>query len=106
MKKITLFATAFFAVLCVNAGHTIVVKSDKPQESGKSEVSVNNDTIAVTPSIVTSYIEVSVKNDVGNTVSQEIVPANVQSSLTVPTLPTGYLLEIRDDNGLIYQEAN
>lgn len=83
------------------------LKSGKPQGIGKTEVSVIGDTISVTTGLDVTAVEVSVINEEGQNVSQEIVPAVTNSSqtVTVPTLPVGYMVEIRDDHGVVYSEA-
>jgi len=108
MKKLTLlFCAALFAVQFVSASHTIVVSTGGPHGKGKTEVSVIGDTISVTTGLDVTAVEVSVINEEGQNVSQETVPAVTNSSqtVTVPTLPVGYIVEIRDDHGVVYSET-
>ena len=109
-QKLFAFSVAVAAIFLAHAGnHTIVVRGDVPVESGKTEVSVTDscsDTLVVTPALDVTYIEVTVKDAEGEVVQQNFIPATVPSTTNVntPVLPDGCILEIRDDNGMVYSE--
>ena len=109
-QKLFAFSVAVAAIFLAHAGnHTIVVRGDVPVESGKTEVSVTDscsDTLVVTPALDVTYIEVNIKDSEGEILQQEVLPATVPSTTHVntPVLPDGCILEIRDDNGMVYSE--
>lgn len=109
MKTKIFIISALYAALAVqfvSAGHTIVIKSGDNFGHGKTEVDATNDTISVIPGVNATFIDVSVKDSLGNTISQNVIPTNLRSvfTFTLPDLTEGSSLEISDDQGVVYTE--
>lgn len=111
MKKLFVLVLAAMLVPSVKADErTISVRGSSPTSKGRTEVFVGttSDSLLVLPGKEMTSIAVTVKSTTGTTISQNIVPANTNTDVSVelPNLPEGVLLEIRDNNGLVYQENN
>lgn len=107
MKKIFLVATILLVALQAQAkDHKIVVRANSGHPTGHSEVydNGNSDTLTVTPAIDAGTIRVLIKDVDGNALDEYAVPANRESQfvVTVPTLPEGYFLEVKDDRESVY----
>ena len=107
MKKALLFFMSLSFIGIVYAGnHTVVVKGTTPIEDGNTEVLVQQDSIIVTPNVDATTIVVELVDNEGEIVSQQVVPASVNSVVNVNTTnsPSGCILKIRDDDGVVFEE--
>jgi hypothetical protein len=86
--------------------HTVVVKGNTPIQGGNTVVKPESDSLVVTPAANVSSIIIKVTDTTGSVLSMQALPANINITVGVqtPTLPTGCILEIHDDNGVVYSE--
>jgi len=107
-KRKTLLAIGvLIAMFALAKDRTIVVKGKGINEGIKTVVtSTGNDTLSVTPGESTTLLVISVKNAQGTILYQQVVPAIYEDHITIiaPELPEGYLMEVKDDRGYIYEE--
>ena len=110
MKKnfILLSATLLMGTFAWSGNHTIVVRGTNNLEVGNSVVHVQSDSIIVKPAVEVTTISVKVTDATGEVLTEQFLPAqsNVTVNVATPSSADGYILELHDDNGLIYQEAN
>lgn len=111
MKKALLIISAMFITQFSLAKHiTIVVRGNQPRPTGDTEVTTHgatlSDTLIVTPAKDASLLNITLKDANDNIYQSYCVPATCNDILSVisPSLPTGLMLEIRDDKGYIYRE--
>lgn len=109
-KTFLILAVALMAQFAQAEDITVVIRGNTPVENTESQlptqVTDNLDTLVVTPAQDASLIYISVKKMNGQVTQYHCVPATCNDLLNViaPVLPEGYLLEIRDDKGYIYQD--
>lgn len=108
MRKTVLFVLWLIACGIVMAkDYVIVIKGQDGPIIGQTEVtSMHNDTLRVFPSKDAATISITLKDANDNIYQSYCVPATCNDILSVisPSLPTGLMLEIRDDKGYIYRE--
>ena len=103
-----MFVAILVAQFSMAKDHVIVIKAGTPSNPQATEVKTDGDgeteTITVTPATDATVVTATVKDIYGSIVSQDAVPASATGSymLTTPNLPTGTILEIRDNKGVIY----
>lgn len=109
MKRTSLLlSTMLIAQFLLAKDHVIVIKAGTPSNPQATEVKTDvedgTETIMVTPASDATVVTATVKDLNGTIVSQNAVPTSVPDSyvLTTPNLPTGTILEIRDNKGIIY----
>lgn len=109
MRKVFLLLTALLAAEIASAkDHVIVIKHNGTSVTSNTEVKTEGDaddeTITITPDIDATTITVDIKDLSGATVSHAVVLASENAIYTIssPTLPNGYYLEVRDDKGWLY----
>ncbi len=107
MKKLMILAAIFMVQLAQAKDYVLVVKTQKPIRTGKTEIRENSDTLEVTPDKGISIIHVEVSDAEGTPITQDIMPASIPSNylITTPSLPTGSLLKIRDDNEVVFEKC-
>lgn len=106
MKKIFLLFAAFCAVQLSSAGNTIVIRSDSPNSKGKTEVTIEGDSIVITPQENTLYIDVCIRDIEGNIVSQDVICPNLNGVYVYNThiFNNLYIIEIRNEHEVIYED--
>ncbi len=110
-KTKTIIVTAMLAVASfVQAkDYHVVIKGPSAIKSGpKTEVFIGGnfqrDTINITPAEDITEIQISIKTFEGEVLFCENIPLNIPEnfSLITPHMPEGFLLEIMDNNGVVY----
>lgn len=111
MKKKILFAVAALTATLVQAkDHNIVVRTDQPTTKGNTEVKVdqtgNGEVITITPAKDVTTITVTVKDMFGEVIAEGDVSATNEGvyELTTPETTEGNIIEVSDDNGVVYSE--
>lgn len=107
MKKLIMFFAAFCAVQFVRAGNTIVIRPDSPHGKGKTEVTIDGDSIVVIPKNDAIDIEVCVRDVEGNIISQYFVCANINGTYEYNprNFNNLYFIEIRDEQEVVYENV-
>lgn len=111
MKKLFVLVAFLLATFVAQAkDHNVVVKGDFSQSGSHTEVSLGGndadaDTLSVVPAVDASAIYVLIRDVEGNIVEQYTISAKCKNLLTItsPSLPDGYILEIRDDKEVVYK---
>ena len=89
---------------------TIVVKKDPLSSKGNTEVKIEqgneSDTIVIVPGVNVTDVEVTISDTSGNTIAQYFLPADSKSpiNMTTPDLPDYYMVEVRDNHGVVFSE--
>lgn len=110
MKKILfLFVSAFIAEITLAKDRTIVVRSEHGITKGNTEVHVHegedSDTITVTPGSDIATITVTVRDLDGVLIQHDVLSAaGDYLELSTPSTDNGFVITLRDDDGVIYQE--
>lgn len=111
MKKLLLvFTSLMLTQIAMSKNITIVIRGTNPPDKTNTEVTSHSngvtDTLVVSPSKKATAIYVYLKDTNENVYQSYCVPATCNDILSVisPSLPTGLMLEIRDDKGYIYRE--
>ena len=111
MKKIPiLFVSVLFAQLIWAGNHVIVIKAEPKLPKGSTEIKVDEtptgDVITITPSDETSTITITVKDEYGDVIAENDVPATTDGvyEVTTPENNEGGTIEVSDDNGLVYSD--
>lgn len=108
-KTKTLLIAAMLAVASLAQAkdyHVVIRSKEKP--IGFTEVVVNDkfksDTITVIPADNVTEIHLSIKTLAGEVIFCRVIPFEIPESLNIitPHMPEGFLLEIKDNNGVIY----
>lgn len=107
MKRTSLLLTVILiAQFALAKDHVIVIKAGTPSNPQATEVKTDGDTetITITPATDATTVTATVRDVFGTIMSQDAVSASATGSyvLTVPNLPAGTILEIRDNNGVVY----
>ena len=109
MKKISiLFASVLFAQLIWAGNHVIVIKAEPKLPKGSTEIKVDEtptgDVITITPSDETSTITITVKDEYGDVIAENDVPATTDGvyEVTTPENNEGGVVEVSDDAGVVY----
>lgn len=112
MKKAFIFLVSFLVAQLTWAGnHVIVIKGESPSTTGTTEVAVdptgNGDIITITPAIDVTTITVTVKDENGEVIAEDDVPATTDGvyEVTTPETTEGGTIEVSDDNGLVHVEV-
>lgn len=109
-KNLFILAALFITQLAQAKDYVFVIKGYTPTNTGKTIVREENgsvtDTLVVTPARDTEFIYVTLKDASGNVIESYWSAARFDDCFTIisPTLPTGYILEVRDDKGMVYRE--
>lgn len=107
-KKLMLLLALCFAQMAQAKDYKLVIRNNGTSVKSNTEVKTDlegeTETIMVTPASDATVVTATVKDMNGTIVSQDAVPASVPDSyvLTTPNLPTGTILEIRDNKGIVY----
>ena len=111
MKRIILcIAVVLSAMFAQAKDHTIVVKNGIKQSPTNTEVKIEqgneSDTIVIVPGVNATDIEVTISDTSGNTIAQYLLPADTSLPLdiTTPDLPDNYMVEVRDNHGVVFSE--
>jgi len=109
MKKISiLFVSVLFAQLIWAGNHVIVIKAEPKLTKGSTEIKVDEtptgDVITITPSDETSTITITVKDEYGDVIAENDVPATTDGvyEVTTPENNEGGVVEVSDVNGIVY----
>ena len=90
--------------------HTIVVRTDAMHAKGNTEVKVdptgNGEVLTITPAIDVTTITVTIKDEYGEIVAEDDVPATTEGvyEVTTPETSEGSTIEVSDDNGVVYSD--
>ena len=111
MKKKFLFGMLFMVAMLLQAKkRTIVVRGqDSGTVKGHTEVTTgSSDSIIVNPSDDVTDIQVTIKDEEGEVISQYILPADEATTLEIntPNQPDGCLIQIEDNTGVVYAEPD
>ena len=99
-----------FAELNYANNHNIVIRGSLQEpDKQKTEVKVEGitgDSIVVEPSKDVQHITIELKDELGTILYLRAFPSYFNTSVNVPSpnQQGNYLLEIRDDNGVVYTE--
>lgn len=107
MKKSLMIIAALFVVMFVQAkNRTVVIKGNPVGLTHKTEVTSVVDTLTISPSREATTIYVILKDVDEKVLEVYTSPAQWDDCFYIitPTLPTGYILEVRDDKGMVYRE--
>lgn len=107
MKKVIITCLALIlAMFTLASDRKVVVRGTQRPQAGNTEVLVQQDSIIVTPNVDATTIVVELVDNEGEIVSQQVVPASVNSVVNVNTTnsPSGCILKIRDDDGVVFEE--
>ena len=107
MKKVIITCLALIlALFTLASDRKVVVRGTQTPQDGNTEVLVQQDSIIVTPNVDATTIVVELVDNEGEIVSQQVVPASVNSVVNVNTTnsPSGCILKIRDDDGVVFEE--
>jgi len=111
MKKQILFVSAILTAVFVQAKeNTIVINTHSELSKGKTEVKVEDsptgDVITITPAEESTTITITVKNEYGEVISENDIPATTDGvyEVTTPENNEGGTIEVSDDNGLVYSD--
>lgn len=111
MKKTVLLIAAVLSTMLLQAkNHTIVINGYHPTPKGHTEVAVdptgNGDIITITPAIDVTTITVTIKDEYGEIVAEDDVPATTEGvyEVTTPETSEGSTIEVSDDNGVVYSD--
>ena len=110
-KKILLVAVLLVGLLAQAREITLVVKGTNTSSTGSTEVTTKgtsfSDTLTVVPGKDVENIFITLRDGTGQVREYYCVPAGWEDMLRVitPSLPNSYILEIRDDSGVIYTEG-
>lgn len=110
MNKTKTFIVAAMLTVAslVQAKDYHVVIKEKDKSIGRTEVFVGgnfqSDTINVIPAEDITEIQISIKTLDGEVLQSETIPFNVTEGFNfiTPHMPEGFLLEIMDNNGVVY----
>ena len=111
MKKTkTLIAAAMLtvALLAQAKDYHVVIKGKGEIKIPRTEVSVDGnikqDTIIVVPAEDITEIQLSIKTLAGEVIFSDLIPFEIPETyhFITPPMPEGFLLEIKDNNGVIY----
>lgn len=90
--------------------YVLDIKPTNPLSTGHTEVTIrgigsNPDTLTVIPGKDISHIQVAVSDTKGNKLSDDVIPTIVPQTyrMSLPDMPNGCILEIRDNKGVIYE---
>lgn len=108
-KNILLFSVLAVAAMTQAKDRTIVVKGSGSTIPGKTEVTIHegedSDTITVTPSSDVTTITVTVRDLDGVLIQHDVLSAAGDNlELSTPSPDKGFVITLRDDDGVIYQE--
>ena len=98
---------ALFVVMFVQAkNRTVVIKGNPVGLTHKTEVTSVVDTLTISPAKDVEAIYVTLRDANDNIIEYHSSPACFDDCFTIitPSLPDGYVLEIRDDKGTVYRE--
>lgn len=111
MKKVLFIIAAMFITQLAQAkDYVIVVKGTDIRVLGKTVVGAEKDsgidTLIISPAKDVESIYINLRDNNGNIVESYCSSANYEDSFTILSscLPNGYVLEIRDDKGMVYRE--
>lgn len=109
-KKVFCIVALAIALFAQAKNYTIVIRGTRPSNIGQSVVQTKEDpqtdTLTVLPATDVEYIFVSLKNSAGEVVESYVTSARCEDQVSVitPFIPQGYILQIRDDKGLVYED--
>jgi len=109
-KSIFLFFSVLTAMFVQGKNHTIVVRTDHAMPKGSTEVKVdptgNGEVLTITPADDVTTITVTVKDMFGEVIAEGDVPATMEGvyEVTTPETTEGNVIEVSDDNGVVYSE--
>ena len=109
-KKVLFIAAVLMAMFAQAKNHTIVVRTDAMHAKGNTEVKVdptgNGDVLTITPAIDVTTITVTVKDENGEVIAEDDVPATTEGvyEVTTPETTEGGTIEVSDDNGVVYSD--
>ncbi len=111
MKKISILIASFLIAQSTWAGnHVIVIKGEPYSTKGHTEVKVDDsptgDVITITPAEESTTITITVKDEYGEVISENDIPATAEGvyEVTTPENNEGGTIEVSDDNGLVYSD--
>lgn len=111
-KKVLFIAAVLMAMFAQAKNHTIVVRTDAMHAKGNTEVKVdptgNGEVLTITPAIDVTTITVTIKDEYGEIVAEDDVPATTEGvyEVTTPETSEGSTIEVSDDNGVVYSETD
>ncbi len=109
-KKVLFIAAVLMAMFAQAKNHTIVVRTDAMHAKGNTEVKVdptgNGEVLTITPAIDVTTITVTIKDEYGEIVAEDDVPATTEGvyEVTTPETSEGSTIEVSDDNGVVYSD--
>ncbi len=113
MKKKFLFTIAVLTAMFAHAkDHTIVVRTDQVLPKGHTIVKVdqtgNGDIITITPAKDATAITVTIKAESGEVIAEGDVPATTEGvyEVTTPETTEGTIVEVSDNNGVVYADID
>lgn len=110
-KKVLFIAAVLMAMFAQAKNHTIVVRTDAMHAKGNTEVKVdptgNGDVLTITPAIDVTTITVTIKDEYGEIVAEDDVPAKEEGiyELSTPETTEGGTIEVSDDYGVVHVEV-
>ena len=110
-EKANFFVSAILTAVFVQAKeNTIVINTHSELSKGNTEVKVEDsptgDVITITPAEESTTITITVKNEYGEVISENDIPATTDGvyEVTTPENNEGGTIEVSDDNGLVYSD--
>lgn len=109
MKRKGIFLVLLAATLFIQAkDYKLVIRNGGVFNPTNTEVKVDglNDSIIVVPGMNTQTLTINIKDSEENVISSQVLPVGIDLSVNVetPNSPEVHVLEIRDDNGVVYSE--
>ena len=109
-KTKTFIVAAMLAVasLAQAKDYHLVIKGKGEIKTPRTEIFIGGnflrDTITVTPADDITEIHITIKNLDGEEIQSETIPFNLPENFhfITPHMPEGFLLEIMDNNGVVY----
>lgn len=112
MKKKILLMTAVLSVMFIQAkDHVVVVRPEPNSTKGATEVKIeqqlDGDSIIIAPGNGVTGVQITVTSTLGTPVSQCFLSADdpIPMNMTTPNLPEGCVIEISDNNGVVYSDV-
>lgn len=102
-------ASLAIALIAQAKEYVIVLKGTSNTIKSNTEVTSKegcSDTLTVIPARNINEITISIRDVYGNVHQAYYMPATIDDrfSIITPTLPDGYMLEVKDDRGTIYTD--
>ena len=111
MKKAFIFLASFLVAQLTWAGnHVIVIHGECKGSVQNTEVKVdptgNGEVLTITPAIDVTTITVTIKDENGEVIAEDDVPATTEGvyEVTTPETSEGSTIEVSDDNGVVYSD--